>query len=68
MPESASPTARAIELGGGLKPLAAKLGIAYQAVQRWRRIDRIPPERVLVIEALTGVPRHELRPDIYPPP
>jgi DNA-binding transcriptional regulator YdaS (Cro superfamily) len=27
---------------------------------------RVPAERVLSIEAATGVPRHELRPDLYP--
>lgn len=27
---------------------------------------RIPAERVLEIEAATGISRHDLRPDIYP--
>lgn len=27
---------------------------------------RVPAEFVLKVEALTGVSRHELRPDIYP--
>jgi DNA-binding transcriptional regulator YdaS (Cro superfamily) len=28
----------------------------------------LPAERVLDIERVTGIPRHELRPDLYPPP
>lgn len=50
----------------GLQPLASRLGISYQAVQRWFVRGRVPAERVLAIEAATGVSRHELRPDIYP--
>jgi DNA-binding transcriptional regulator YdaS (Cro superfamily) len=57
---------RAIEKGGGLQPFAAKCGVRYQAVQKWRRSGRIPAERVLSIEAISGVSRHELRPDLYP--
>lgn len=39
--------------------------ISSQAVSQWKRV---PPERVLDVERITGVPRHELRPDIYPAP
>ena len=67
MTASANPIERAIDQGGGLKPLAANLGVAWQAVQKWRRVNRIPAERVLALETLTGVPRYELRPDLYPP-
>jgi DNA-binding transcriptional regulator YdaS (Cro superfamily) len=28
----------------------------------------VPAERAIDVESITGVPRHELRPDIYPPP
>jgi DNA-binding transcriptional regulator YdaS (Cro superfamily) len=58
---------RAIEGGGGLQPFAEKCGVRYQAVQKWRRSGRVPAERVLSVEAISGVPRYELRPDIYPP-
>lgn len=50
----------------GLQPLAEHLGISYQAVQRWFVRGKIPAERVLAVEAATGVSRHKLRPDIYP--
>lgn len=38
--------------------------ISSQAISQWARV---PAERVLAVEAATGVPRHELRPDLYPP-
>jgi len=46
------------------RQLALKLGITAQAISQW---DRAPVQHVLKIESVTGVPRHELRPDIYPP-
>lgn len=36
-------------------------------ITRWER-GRVPAERVLDVERVTGVPRHELRPDLYPAP
>lgn len=57
---------RAIERAGGRQALADKIGVKYQAVQKWQTLNRLPAERVLTIESLTGVSRHELRPDIYP--
>lgn len=47
--------------------LAAKLGVQPPALSKWER-GRVPAERVLDIERITGIPRHELRPDIYPEP
>jgi len=46
--------------------VAKALGISRQAVGQWFK-GEIPAERVLELERLTGVPRYELRPDIYPP-
>ena len=53
----------AIALAGGGAELARALGLQRQAIYQW---TRIPPHHVLKIEALTGVSRHRLRPDIYP--
>lgn len=51
---------------GGQSALARELGCTPQAVQRMCATGRIPAERVLRIEKITGIPRHELRPDLYP--
>jgi DNA-binding transcriptional regulator YdaS (Cro superfamily) len=52
-----------LEAAGGTKTLAIRLGITPQAVSGW---FRIPAERVIQVEDATGVPRSELRPDLYP--
>lgn len=44
--------------------LARKLGITHGAVCQW---GEVPANRVLDVERLTGIPRHEIRPDLYPP-
>jgi len=61
---------RARETAGGNVGLSAKLlelgcEITSQAISQWKQV---PPTRVLLVERATGVPRHELRPDIYPAP
>lgn len=43
--------------------IARALGITRGAVAKWRRV---PAERVLAVEAITGISRHLLRSDIYP--
>ena len=59
-------TIKAIDAAGGLQPMAAKLGVTYQAVQKWRN-SGIPVTRVLDVERITGISRHEIRPDIFGP-
>ncbi len=56
---------RALNAKGTLIALAKELNITPEAVCNWRRV---PVARVLAVEKITGVPRWELRPDIYPPP
>lgn len=36
--------------------------ITSQAVSQWKTI---PPEKVLKVEKITGISRHDLRPDIF---
>ena len=52
----------AIRAAGGVGALARKIGISQPSVSNW---SRIPAERVLTIEAATGVDRSVLRPDLY---
>lgn len=40
--------------------------ITQGAVGLWIRKNHIPVARVLELERITGIPRHEWRPDIYP--
>ena len=55
----------ALRVAGGITPLSKIAETSPQAVYKW---PRIPVSRVLRIEEGTGIPRHVLRPDIYPPP
>lgn len=47
----------------GAYGLAKAMNLSYQAIQKWRRV---PAERVHDVERASGVPRHLLRPDLYP--
>lgn len=58
-----SPIDRASAAAGSKSALARQLGVKVQSIQQWKRI---PAERVLDVERITGIPRGELRPDIYP--
>lgn len=48
---------------GGVSELARRLGISQPSVSHWQRV---PAERVLMVEQVSGVPRGTLRPDLYP--
>jgi len=58
---------KAIEAAGGVKELAKLCGVSYEAVRKWQVKAWLPAERVLEVERFSGVPRQELRPDLYPP-
>lgn len=53
------------EQRGLLSKVAAEIGVTRAAVVKWRRI---PAERVSRVSEITGIPRHELRPDLWEPP
>lgn len=53
----------AIKAVGGVGALARALGISQPSVSSW---NRVPSERVLAVEKVSGVGRHVLRPDLYP--
>ncbi len=52
----------AIRAVGGVGELARQIGISQPSVSNW---IRIPAERVTSVEAVTGVDRAILRPDLY---
>ena len=52
----------AIRTAGGVSELARRLGIAQPSVSNW---SRVPAERVLAVEAATGITRARLRPDLF---
>jgi DNA-binding transcriptional regulator YdaS (Cro superfamily) len=49
---------------GGVIALSKKLGLSRAAVSQWKRV---PAEQVLKVEALTGVSRYDMRPDVFGP-
>lgn len=52
----------AISAVGGVSELARRLGISQPSVSNW---NRVPADRVLSVEAATGVARVVLRPDLF---
>jgi TorA maturation chaperone TorD len=53
---------QAIRAAGSITELARRIGISQPSVSNW---ERIPAERVLSVEAATGVARSVLRPDLF---
>ena len=58
---------RAIKTVGSMRELADAIGVKPARVNTWRYRNLVPAEFILPIEKASGVARHKLRPDIYPP-
>src|SRR3954453_4965855 len=56
---------QAIDAAGGVAQLARKIGIAQPSVSNW---TQVPAQRVVAVEAATGIARQQLRPDLYSEP
>lgn len=62
--------AQAIKLAGGPAKMASALveagnkPITSQAVSQW---TKVPADRVIAVEGICGLSRHDLRPDIFGP-
>lgn len=62
---------KAIELAGGNSELGKKIGLPENSshISVWRTRDKkAGATYVARISEVTGIPCHELRPDIFPPP
>lgn len=62
MEPHASPLEKAIAAVGSASELARQLGITPAAVLQW---ETVPILRVPEVERISGVSRHELRPDFF---
>ena len=45
--------------------VARELGLTRGAIAQW---NEVPPERVPEVSRISGIPRHQLRPDLWEPP
>lgn len=54
----------AAERLGGVVALARELGIKHPSLYSW---DRVPADKVLHFEKITGRSRHAIRPDVFGP-
>lgn len=51
---------------GGPTKAAEALGISNPSVVlNWRKRQSIPADKVMAVSKLTGIPPHELRPDVF---
>src|SRR6202171_5612631 len=55
----------AIRTAGGVSALARRIGVAQPSVSNW---TRVPADRVVAVEAATGIERATLRPDLFARP
>lgn len=50
------------------KTFGKRLGLSGSGtISKWEK-GQVPAERVLEVERETGIPRHLIRPDLYPDP
>lgn len=53
---------KAITSAGGVRALSRALGVSQPAISNWKRV---PADRVVAVESVTGIARAVLRPDLY---
>jgi DNA-binding transcriptional regulator YdaS (Cro superfamily) len=56
-----------ISEAGGVGELAKLSGVSHSSVCDWRRANRIPVARALVISERLSIPLYQIRPDIWAP-
>lgn len=55
----------AIKAAGGALELSKACNLHRTSVLFWRRLKHIPVRHLSAVEAKTGIPREQLRPDLY---
>lgn len=50
---------------GGVAAIAKKLDISSTSISKWIAKNTIPADRLLMIEKITGYPRHEINPELF---
>ena len=58
-------TQKAIQQMGGVSATARRFKVTRQAVQGWRKVG-VPIYRILDVERISGISRHDLCPALYP--
>ncbi|GAN55223.1 hypothetical protein Tasa_041_018 [Tanticharoenia sakaeratensis NBRC 103193] len=53
--------------GKSLQEVSSEAGVHFTTWAKWER-GRVPAVRVLDVERITGIPREELRPDLFARP
>ncbi len=61
-----NPIQLAIDKAGGQTSLAKKCNVKQPTIFKWLMKGIVPPRKVLLVEKITGIPRHKLNPFIYP--
>ena len=59
-----TPLDQAILKAGSVRKLAGMIGVSRFKIYRWRD-SQVPAEYCRAIESATGVPREQLRPDLF---
>jgi DNA-binding transcriptional regulator YdaS (Cro superfamily) len=60
--------AAAVKSAGGPAALGKAMGLRRSTVHDWTTTGGIPAARVPAVSRLTGIPLHELRPDLFDAP
>ncbi len=50
---------------GGASRLAKACNVKPQNITRWQKTGQVPAHHCLAVEQVTGISRHELRPDVF---
>lgn len=64
--ESDSILAQAVRAAGSQSAFGRLVGKRQSVISSWLKAGRVSHNDVLLVEAKTGISRHDLRPDLHP--